>query len=122
MGVGAAGDDARRELEVEMGEVGSGGGGEEERAGPLTERSCEMLRLLRSLLVEGLRLRGDVARSELESWCLRSARGAASEPAAEGESLVEPVSLAPAVTRMGTEEVLVVSLESARVAGEMMRW
>lgn len=67
MGAGAGGEEAGREAEVEMGEVGSGGGGEEEKAGPLTERSCEMLRLLMSLLVEGLRLRGDVAKSELDS-------------------------------------------------------
>jgi hypothetical protein len=68
MGAGAGGVEAAREAEEEeIGEVGSGGGGEEERAGPLTERSCEMLRLLMSLLVEGLRWRGDVAKSELES-------------------------------------------------------
>lgn len=67
MGAGVGGEEVGREADVEMGEVGSGGGGEEDRAGPLTERSCEMLRLLMSLLDEGLRFRGDVANSELES-------------------------------------------------------
>lgn len=81
MGTGAG--EVDNEAALEMEDVGSDGGGEEgsERVGPLTERSWETLRLLLSFADEGLRLSGEVARRELESWCLRSARGGgASEP------------------------------------------
>ena len=48
-------------------DVGSGGGGEAERAGPLTDRSCETERWLLSLAAEGLRFRVGGASNELES-------------------------------------------------------